>query len=75
MVLGRSTPLLGRDILTKLGTTLGMGRFSALRTLQLLVITEEPVTPSPIGRDQKQWEAPGEKQQINLNIITSAVQR
>ena len=49
------TPLLGRDILTKLGTTLVMGSFSAPRALQFLVTTEEPVTPS-IERDQKLWE-------------------
>ena len=49
------TPLLGRDILTKLGTTLVMGSFSAPRALQLLVTTEEPITPS-IERDQKPWE-------------------
>ena len=53
------TPFLGRDILTKLGTTLVMGSFSARRALQLLVTTEEPITPSPIERDQKLWEAPG----------------
>ena len=47
------TPLLGRDTLTKLGTTLVMGGFSAPRALQLLVATEEPITPSPIERDQK----------------------
>ena len=41
-----STPLLGRDILTKLGTTLGMGSFPAPRALQLLVTTEEPITIS-----------------------------
>ena len=58
------TPLLGRDILTKLGTTLVMESFSAPRALQLLVTAEEPVTPSPIGRDQNQLETPGEKQQI-----------
>ena len=50
------TLLLGRDILTKLGTTLVMGSFSAPRALQLLVTTEEPITPSPIERDQKLWE-------------------
>ena len=50
------TPLLGRDILTKLGTTLVMGSFSAPRALQLLVTTEEPIAPSPIERDQKLWE-------------------
>ena len=50
------TLLMGRDIVTKLGTTLGMKRFSAPRTLQLLVTTEEPITPSPIERDQKLWE-------------------
>ena len=33
------TPLMGRDILTKLGTTLVMGSFSAPRALQLLVTT------------------------------------
>ena len=49
------TPLLGRDILTKLGTTLVMGSFLAPRALQLLVTTEEPITPS-IERDQKLWE-------------------
>ena len=50
------TPLLGRDMLTKLGTTLVMGSFSAPRALQLLVTTEEPITPSPIGRNQELWE-------------------
>ena len=45
------TPLLGRDILIKLGTTLVMGSFSAPRALQLLVTTEEP-----IERDQKLGE-------------------
>ena len=50
------TPLLGRDILTKLGTTLVMGCFSVPRALQLLVTTEEPIIPCPIGRDQKLWE-------------------
>ena len=50
------TPLLGRDVLTKLETTLVMGSFSAPRALQLLITTEEPITPSPIGRDQKLWE-------------------
>ena len=55
MVPERPTPLLGRDILTKLGTTLVMGSFSAPRALQLLITTEEPITPS-IERDQKLWE-------------------
>ena len=50
------TPLLERDILTKLGATLVMESFSAPRALQLLVTTEEPITPSPIGRDQKPRE-------------------
>ena len=50
------TPLMGRDILTKLGTTLVMESFSAPRTLQLLVTAKEPITPSPIERDQKLWE-------------------
>ena len=49
-------PLSGRDILTKLGTTLMMGSFSAPRALQLLVTTEEPITPSSIERDQKLWK-------------------
>ena len=43
-------------MLTKLGTTLVMGRFSAPKALQLLVTTEEPIIPSPIERDQKLWE-------------------
>ena len=38
------TPLLGRDILTKLETTLVMGSFSAPRALQLLITTEEPIS-------------------------------
>ena len=46
-----------------------MGRFSAPRALQLLVTTEEPVTPSPIGRDQKLWEASGEKQQTTWTLL------
>ena len=50
------TPLLGTDILTKLGATLVMGNFSAPRALQLLVTTEKPITHSPIERDQKLWE-------------------
>ena len=50
------TPLLGTDILTKLGATLAMGNFSAPRALQLLVTTEKPITHSPIERDQKLWE-------------------
>ena len=33
-----------------------MGSFSAPRALQLLVTTEEPITPSSIERDQKLWE-------------------
>ena len=56
MVREHPTPLLGRDILTKLGTTLVMGSFSSPRALQLLVTTEEPITPSPIERAQKLWE-------------------
>ena len=56
MVAECPTPLLGRDILTKLGTTLVMGSFSSPRALQLLVTTEEPITPSPIERNQKLWE-------------------
>ena len=74
------TPLLGRDILTKLGTTLVMGSFSAPRALQLLVTTEEPITRSSIERDQKLWEnkinpqvwdqgIPGRARQAELVII------
>ena len=44
---------MGRDMLTKLGTTLVMGSFSAPRALQLLVTTEEPMTPSPMEREQR----------------------
>ena len=51
-----STPLLGRDILTKLQTTLVMGSFSAPRALQLLSTTEEPMILSPIAKDQRLWE-------------------
>ena len=47
------TPLLGSDTLTKLGTTLVMGSFSAPGVLQFLLTTEESITPSPIERDQK----------------------
>ena len=47
------TPLLERDIFTKLGVTLMMGSFSAPRALQFLVTTKEPITPIPIGRDKK----------------------
>ena len=49
-------PLFGRDTLTKLETTLVMGSFSSPRALQLLVTTEEPITPSPIEMDKKLWE-------------------
>ena len=56
MVLKCPTPLLGRDILIKLGTTLVMESFSAPRALQLLVTTEEPIIPCPIGKGQKLWE-------------------
>ena len=74
------TPLMGRDTLTKLGTILVMGSFSAPRALQLLVTTEEPITPSLIGRDQKLWKdkinpqvwdqgTPGQAHQVELVII------
>ena len=33
-----------------------MESFSAPRALQLLITIEEPITPSPIQRDQKLWE-------------------
>ena len=46
------TPLLRRDMLNKLGTTLAMGSFSAPRAPQLLVTTEESITPYAIERDQ-----------------------
>ena len=49
-------PLMARDILTKLGTTLVMGSFSVPRALQLLVTIEEHIISSPIERDQKLWE-------------------
>ena len=45
------TPLLGRDILSKLGTTLVMGSFSAPRALQLPVTTEKSIT-----KKKKLWE-------------------
>ena len=56
-----------------------MGSFSAPRALQLLVTTEEPVTPST-ERDQKLWEdkinpqvwdqgIPGQANQAELVII------
>ena len=51
-----TTEQLTQGILTKLETTLVMGSFSAPRALQLLVTTEEPITPSPIERDQKLWK-------------------
>ena len=83
MVLQCPTRLLGRDILTKLGTTLVMGNLSAPRTLQLLV-TVEPITPSPIGRGQKLWEGkinpqvwdqsiPGRAHQAELVIMSSEI--
>ena len=57
-----------------------MGSFSAPRALQLLVTTEEPITPSPIERNQKLWEdkinpqvwdqgIPGRAYQAELVII------
>ena len=74
------TPLLGRDTLTKLGKRLVMGSFSAPRDLQLLITTEEPITPSPIEMDQKLWEdkinphvwdqgIPGRAHQAELVIV------
>ena len=48
-----TTEQLTQGILTKLETTLVMGSFSAPRALQLPVTTEEPITLSPIGRDEK----------------------
>ena len=57
-----------------------MGSFLAPRGLQLLVTTKEPITASPIGRDQKPWEdkinpqvwdqrTPGQAPQTELVII------
>ena len=51
-----TTEQLTQRILSELETTLVMGSFSDFRALQLLVSTEEPITLSPIGRDQKLWE-------------------
>ena len=68
------TPLLERDILTKLGTTLMMGSFSAPRALQLLVTTEEPTTPSSIERNQKLWEDKVNPQVWNQGIPARAHQ-
>ena len=51
------TPLLGRDILSKLGTTLVMGSFSAPRALQLPVTTEKSITKRKIHyKKKKLWE-------------------
>ena len=74
------TPLLGRDILTKLGTTLVMGSQPLEPYSSWLLTTEEPITPSPTGRDQKLWEdkinpqvwdqgIPGPAHQTELIII------
>ena len=74
------TPSLGRDILTKLETTLVMGSFSSTRALQLLVTAQELITPSSIERDQKLWKdkinpqvwdqgTPGRAHQAELVII------
>ena len=41
-----------RDILSKVGTTLVMGSFSVPRALLLLVTTEDPIIPCPIGKGQ-----------------------
>ena len=51
-----TTEQLTQCILSELETTLVMGSFSDFRALQLLVSTEEPITLSPIERDQKLWE-------------------
>ena len=69
------TPLLGRDIFTKLGTTLVMGSFSAPRALQLLVTTEEPIErDQKLGEDKinpQVWDQgiPGRAHQAELVII------
>ena len=51
-----SYSLIGKRYTHETGDYLVMGSFSAPRALQLLVTTEEPITPSPIERDQKLWE-------------------
>ena len=68
------TPLLGRDILTKLGTSLVVGSFSAPRALQLFFTTEEPITHSPIGKDQKLWENKINPQMCDLRTLGQAHQ-
>ena len=76
-------PLMGRDILTKLGATLVLGSFSAPRALQLLVTTEEPITP-PIEREQRLWETkwtprcgtrglPDEPTKLNRSSLSSEI--
>ena len=51
-----------------------MGSFSAPRALQLLVTTEEPITPSQIGKDQKLWENKINPQVWDLGILEPAHQ-
>ena len=48
-----SYSLIGKIYTHWTGTTLVMENFSAPGALQHLVTTEKPITPSPIGRDQK----------------------
>ena len=69
------TPLMGRDILTKLGTTLVMGSFSAPRALRLLVTTEESITPSPVEREQRLWEDKINPQVWDQGIQTTRLNR
>ena len=75
---------MGRDILTKLGTTFVMESFSGPRALQLLVTTEESITPSPIERGQKLWEdkinpqvwdqgIPDEPTKLNRSSLSSKI--
>ena len=75
VVLKCPTPLMGRDILTKLGTTLVMGSFSAPRALRLLVTTEESITPSPVEREQRLWEDKINPQVWDQGIQTTRLNR
>ena len=49
-------------------------RREAREGLQLLVTTEEPITPSPIGKDQKLWENKINPQVWDLGILEPAHQ-
>ena len=60
---------------TKLGTILVMGSFSAPRALQLLITTEESITPSPIEREQRLWEDKINPQVWDQGIQTTRLNR